>query len=630
MSIGDGGQALDGYLDMPRGLAVASDGTTYIADTINNIIRTLSPTDVLSTFSGTGDYGTVNGQRTKATWSEPEGIAIDSAGTIYVADTGSNQIRRIKKGVVTTIVRTGLKQPAGVTVSGGKLYISDTSNNRIVTTSTAGGKLTVLASGITAPLKLIVASNTVYVVSAEKGTVTSVNLKTKKKKTLTKNLIEPRALAFVDKTLIVAAGASGIWNELWRVNPATGAKTLLDRRRETELLNQTSDMALTTVSGERRILLLQQGGSSLFSVNTDGADLQQIAGKHRFQDETGSRSVARLGRPKTLALAPDRSRLYISYANSNKIAVLDRTTNEVSVLAGHVMDNYREGIGTDARFSDISALVVSPDGKTLYLTDRNNQRIRTVNTTTGETGYLTGAGITNLVDLAANPEEQIDTSYKNGYREGDACPIAFAKSVGGCAYFDRPTGLAITKNGKTLYVADASNNRIRSVTIATGKTSFIAGSGKKAFANGKGKNASFNGPTALALSRDQKTLYVTDKYNHAIRAVNLQTKTVTTIAGNGKGGYREGTFAKARFSLPEYLAVDAKGNLLVTESGGLRIRKLDLKRGMTSLVSGSGRRGFRNGGTSSARWNNPKGIVLLGSDALVADSKNDLIRLLDL
>ncbi|MFH1171391.1 MAG: beta-propeller fold lactonase family protein [bacterium] len=627
--LGDGQQAMNGYLDMPRGLAVASNKTIYIADTVNNIIRTISPSGILNTYSGTGEYGVKDGARRTALWSEPEGIAIDRAGTIYIADTGSNTIRKITKNAVTTIVKSGLKNPSGIAVVGTKLYIADTGNNRIVTTTTRGGSLTVLAKNISSPNKLIVVGKMLYTVSPTAGTLTSINLTTKKKRTLAKGFIEPRSISSVNGSLIVAAGASGIWNELWSVAPASGKKVKLITRRETEWLNQTSDLALTTINGEQRLLLLQQGGSSLFSVNLQGEDLVQIAGKHRFQDEMGSRSTAQLGRPKALAFSPDKSRLYISYANSNKIAVMRMKTGQVSVLAGYAMDNYREGTGTDARFSDISALVVSPDGKTLYVADRNNQRIRTVNVTTGETSYLIGAGIVNLIS-DTNATEQIDQSYKNGYKEGGACPDVFTSRVAGCAYFDRPTGLALTKDGKTLYVADASNNRIRKINLQTKTTALIAGSGKAGFVNGVGKKAVFNGPSALALSRDGKSLFVTDKYNHTIRQIVLATKTVTTLAGDGRPGYREGIFGKARFSIPEFLTTDAKGNLYVTESGGLRIRKLDLTRRTTSLVSGSGIRGNRNGAAPVARWNNPKGIVIFGSRALVADSKNDLIRILSL
>jgi sugar lactone lactonase YvrE len=599
----------------------------YVADTINNVIRTISPKNILGTYSGTGEYGATDGKRRKATWSEPEGLVFGSDGALYVADTGSNAIRVIKKGVVSTIVSTGLRRPSGITLSGSTLFIADTGNNRIVTVSIQGGVPDVLAKNIHAPLKLVVAGKTLYAVSSESGTITSVNLTTKKKRTLCRGLIEPKALTYVNGSLIVAAGASGIWNELWNVNPTSGEKTLLITRRETEWLNQTADIAQAMINGAQRLLLAQQGGSSIFSVDVNGGDLRQIAGKYRFQDEMGVRTSARLGRPKILARSPDAQRLYVSYANSNKIAIVDRTKNQTSVLAGFRMDNYREGIGETARFSDISAMVVSPDGATLYVADRNNQRIRTVNTTTGETGYLTGAGATNLI-VPGSTTEQIDLNYDNGYAEGGPCSDVLIKNVTGCAYFNRPMGLALSNDGKTLFVADSSNNRIRKVNTQTGKSSFLAGSGKAGLKDGKGKAASFAGPTALALSRDGKTLYVVDKSNHAIRAITISTARVTTLAGSGKAGYRDGDFAVARFSLPEFLTLDAAGDLLLTESGGQRIRKLSLKTRTVSLVSGSGERGNRNGAAAQARWNNPKGILVLGSLVLVADTKNDSIRLL--
>lgn len=622
--IGNGNAALEGYLDFPRGLAVANNGTIYIADTVNNVIRSIGADGRLATFSGTGEYGSQNGSRKKATWSEPEGIAIDRTGALFIADTGSNLIRKIKAGVVTTLFTKGLRRPGGLALSGSTLFIADTGNNRVVALPTSGGSLTLLARDIRSPQKLVVANNTAYVISTEADALYAINLKTKKRRTLAKTFIEPRSIAFVDGSLYVG-GAAGVWCELWRVDPATGKKTLLLHERETEWWNQTSDIAGTTILGERRLLLLQQGGSSVFSIGLDGTGLTQIAGKHRYQDEMGIWGSAQLGKPKVLASAPDKHRLYVSYANSNKIAVINLTTKETSFLAGSVMDNFRDGNGGIARFSDISAMVVSPDGATLYIADRNNQRIRTVNTETGDTHTLTGSGAVNLI----NPSsliEQIDHTYKNGYQEGGPCTDVRTKGKRGCAYFDRPAGLALTKDGRALYVADSSNNRIRKIDAQTGKTSFVAGSGKQGFTDGIGKRAAFAGPTTLTLSSNNKTLYVTDKYNHAIRAITLSTKQVTTLAGTGKSGYRDGQFSRALFSLPEFLALDGKGNLLVTESGGLRVRKLDLASRTVTLVSGSGQRGSRNGTATTARWNIPRGIVVIGSQILVADSKNDLIR----
>ncbi len=626
---GDDGAATAAYLDQPKGLVAMKDGSLIIADSVNNVLRKIDANGIISTFSGTGDFGRVNGNRTSATWSEPEGIARNAADILYVADTGSNTIRTINGNTVKTLPITGLSRPHAVVIHRGFLYISDTGNGRVVRTGLSGGRVRVIASKLKTPLKMTVSGNTLYVVENEKGRVLGIHTRTLTKKVVAEGLTQPRAIAADHGLLYIAAGASGIWNELWKVNPRTKTAKQLAKRRETELLNQTSDLIVRKVSGKLRLFQLQNGGSSMYSTDLKGNDLILEAGKKRFGDEQGALAAALLGRPHALVASPDGTKMYVSYAQGNKIAAIDVTNGTVSVLAGHVMDNYREGTGTDARFSDVANMAISADGATLYIADRNSQRIRSINTATGTTSYLTGAGIINLID-PNDPAGVINPSIKNGYAEGSPCDNTFDRGVTGCAYFNRPSGIALSPDGTTLYVADTANRRIRAVDVATGITSFIAGSGEKGFADGVGAAATFKDPFSLTVAANGKTLYVVDRGNHALRAVDLASLLVTTLTGKGRAGYRDGEFSKAFFSTPEYIALGPDGNLYVSEAGSMRIRKLDLTAQTTSLVSGSGKRGKKNGTALVAKWNGPKGLTFIGSRLYISDFRNDLIRALDI
>jgi uncharacterized protein (TIGR03437 family) len=145
---GDNGPATSAQLNQPWGVAVDAAGNVYIADTVNNRIRKVA-NGVISTVAGNGTlgYSGDDGPATSAQLSWPAGVAVDSAGNLYVADQNNNRIRKVSNGVITTVAGNGtpgysgdngsatsakLYGPQGVAVdSAGNLYIADTSNQRI-------------------------------------------------------------------------------------------------------------------------------------------------------------------------------------------------------------------------------------------------------------------------------------------------------------------------------------------------------------------------------------------------------------------------------------------------------------------------------------------------------------------
>lgn len=104
--------------------------------------------------------------------------------------------------------------------------------------------------------------------------------------------------------------------------------------------------------------------------------------------------------------------------------------------------------------------------------------------------------------------------------------------VGSRATFRFPRGMAASPDGVNLFVADSYSDMIRSVDITTGVVSTIAGSANTSFADGTGSMASFRCPSDVAISNDGKRLFVADDGHHRVRTIDIETRIVRTLAGN--------------------------------------------------------------------------------------------------
>ncbi len=194
--------------------------------------------------------------------------------------------------------------------------------------------------------------------------------------------------------------------------------------------------------------------------------------------------------------------------------------------------------------------------------------------------------------------------------------------AGAQARFDDPFGLARSGDG-TLYVADAGqNNRIRLIR-PDGRVATVAGS-SEGFADGVGLAARFHTPSGLALD-SAGNLYVADTGNHAIRKISPRG-VVTTLAGTGQPGHRDGAGAQAQFDGPIGVAVDARGRVFVADTYNDRIRRIEPD-GTVSTVAGSGATGGLDGAGSAASFDSPTAVVIGARGELwVADPGNNAIR----
>ncbi len=190
------------------------------------------------------------------------------------------------------------------------------------------------------------------------------------------------------------------------------------------------------------------------------------------------------------------------------------------------------------------------------------------------------------------------------------------------AQFADPYGLAIDAHG-ALYIADGGdNNRIRAM-LPNGNVQTLAG-GREGFADGIGAAAAFNTPSGIAFDM-AGNLYIADTGNHAIRKRTPQG-VVTTLAGDGSAGFRDGAAAQVRFNGPIGVAVDTQGRVYVADTYNDRIRVI-APDGQVSTLAGGALPGMADGVGDQARFDTPTDLKVDAHGVVwVADMRNDAIR----
>jgi DNA-binding beta-propeller fold protein YncE len=308
--------------------------------------------------------------------------------------------------------------------------------------------------------------------------------------------------------------------------------------------------------------------------------------------------------PFDVCVDPAGLNLYVTDRNNQRIRKIVISTGAVSTLAGSGNQGSLDGFGTSAEFAYPAKICIDPAGLNLYLTDTLNYRIRKIVISTGEVSTLAGT--------------------TQGFADGAGLTVA---------QFNDPSGIAIDAAGLNLYVADSANNKIRKIIISTGAVSTVAGT-TTGFADGTGLTvAQFNGPTGVTIDSNGLNLYVTDQYNYRIRQVVISSGMVSTVAGIGTSGNTDGAgLTAAQFNFPHDLIIDpANSALYVADSSNHRIRRVDIATRSVSTLAGSISGNLDGIGTSS-RFDSPFGIAMdtRNLNLYVADSNNSKIRKISL
>lgn len=212
-----------------------------------------------------------------------------------------------------------------------------------------------------------------------------------------------------------------------------------------------------------------------------------------------------------------------------------------------------------------------------------------------------------------------------GY-EGDGGPATEAVLNG-------PHNLAVMPAGD-VFIADTWNHAVRRVDGKTGRIETIAGTGEKGFTGdgGPAKKATFNGTFCITLNPSFDKLHIADLGNRRIRAIDLKTGKVDTVAGNGKRGVPEdGAVAKESPLVdPRAVAADSKGNVYVLERSGHALRVVDTRGRIRTVAGKSAKKGKADGDAATSQLNGPKHLCVDSQDRVViADAENNLIRRYD-
>ena len=331
--------------------------------------------------------------------------------------------------------------------------------------------------------------------------------------------------------------------------------------------------------------------------------------------------------------------------SSGLVRVLKYSAAVVTTFAGSGLAGSVDGYNNFASFRHPSGVAVDAIGNA-YISDGENNIIRKINTL-GNVTTLAGsqvqgnhecksvpANYNGPVGIAVDSAGYVYVSYRCSHKIAKISPTGLttilagsgvagdADGLGASASFNNPISLTLDKIGN-LYVADYYNHKIRKIT-PSGQVTTFAGSGKRADIDGFGLAASFFEPDAIAIDANGN-LYVTEWSGNRVRKVS-PAGVVTTLAGNGTSGETNGLGSLANFRSPQGIAVDKYGNVFVSEVDGNRIRMITPS-GFVSTLAGTRTNGSTNGFGETATFSRPCGVAVNPEGGiLIADCANNKIR----
>ncbi len=541
-----------------------------------------------------------------ATFNQPKDIAV-SGGFMYIADTSNNAIRKVNmsNGVVTTLAgnKSGgdaagygtaarFSAPTALCAdpTGNTLYVADTGNSRIKGINAATG-LVYNISGIgyagyldgSAALSRF--SYPMGIAADPTGRYVYVSD--------TSNYRIRR----IDMSLNTVDTVAGAVLNGYQDGSGTSAKFNFPQGIDINDSGTIIYVADTWNQCVRKVDLANNTACSLVAGNTLSS---------YYVEGTGN--AAGFFRPADVSLDNNANVLYVADTLHNMIRKIDLSTGATSPVAGTLTAGSINGIGTAALFSQPNGVFFSQDDGKVYVADTVNSFIRDI--------------------YPANSNSVTRFCGMSQY-DGDGNTLPSAT-------FNAPSDVAVNTLTSRVYIADSSNHVIRMID-ENGVISTIAGDGKQGYNLGIGAVAEFSNPKSIALDPLDNRLYVSDTNNNRIMAIDLADPnyTVSLIAGSGAAAFNDATGSLAAFKNPAEIDVDYIGKrVFVADAGNNRIRMITLSTGAVTTVAGKDTTGYSTGQTiGTATFMNPEGIVYHAgspgqfSDGLfIADTGHNMIR----